>query len=172
MQLRVCFLGPVRSVKIALASVIFSKLQIGSSNLPYQGVHLDAVHLVQLLKRILDLALVCLDVADEDERVVLLDLLHGALRVERMRDDLVCIEPRRVRDRLTRVLRRARELQCLGPVEGGREPHLADLLGMYLFQPLELVVEELQLEDIRLVRWPSPLLRLSSVDYWAFRLYI
>jgi hypothetical protein len=49
--------------------------------IPDEGVDLYTVHIVQGLESLLDLPLVCLDIADEDERVVLLDLLHGALRV-------------------------------------------------------------------------------------------
>lgn len=94
---------------------------------PDQGVDLDGVDVIKLLESHLDLGLVGLDIDDEDEGVLLLDLLEGALGVERVHDDLVLIEARGVGDRLARVLGRARQDEGLGPVEGGR---LADLGGL------------------------------------------
>lgn len=75
-----------------------------TSHIPDQCVDLDGVNVVQLLESLLDLALVGLDVDDENQRVVLLDLLHRTLRVQRVQDDLVCVETRLVRDRLAGVL--------------------------------------------------------------------
>lgn len=69
-----------------------------------EGVDLDGGHVVLLLQRRGDLALVGFDVDDEDERVVLLDLLHGRLGVERVDEDLAGIEARLVRNRLAGVL--------------------------------------------------------------------
>ncbi len=66
--------------------------------LPDEGVDLDDVDLVELLKRLLDLGLVRLDVNQEYQGVVLLDLLHRALRVEGVDDDLVLVEAGRVGD--------------------------------------------------------------------------
>ncbi len=63
---------------------------------------------------------------------MLLDLLHGALRVQRVQDDLVLVERRRRRHRLAQVLGPARQAQRLGPVEGGRQAHLAHLAAMDL----------------------------------------
>jgi hypothetical protein len=63
---------------------------------------------------------------------VLLNLLHGALGVERVHDDLVLIETGSMGDRLARVLGGTRELEGLGPVEGGRGPDLVVLVGMNL----------------------------------------
>merc|ERR1711964_581612 len=57
-----------------------------------KGVDLDGVNIVELLQSLLDLTLVGTDIDDEDESVVLLNLLHGALGVERVDDDLVLIE--------------------------------------------------------------------------------
>ena len=74
------------------------------------------------------MSLVGLDVDDEDECVVLLDLLHGALGVERVDDDLVLIEAGDVRYGLSLVLGCAGELEGLGAVEGRRETDLADLV--------------------------------------------
>ena len=102
------------------------------SNLPDQGVDLDDIDLVERLERLLDLGLVRLDVDQEDQGVVLLDLLHRALGVERVDDDLVLVQAGRVRDGLAQVLGRARELQGLGAVERGRGPDLALLVGVVL----------------------------------------
>ena len=53
--------------------------------------HLRDVDIVQLLDSGLDLVLVGLDVADEDEGVVVLDLLHGGLGGQGVLDDVVGI---------------------------------------------------------------------------------
>ena len=102
------------------------------SNLPDQGVDLDDIDLVERLERLLDLGLVRLDVDQEDQGVVLLDLLHRALGVERVDDDLVLVQAGRMRDRLAQVLGSARELQGLRTVESGRGPDLALLVGVIL----------------------------------------
>ena len=96
--------------------------------LPDQGVDLDGVNVVELLEGLLDLALVGLGVDDENEGVVLLNLLHGALGVERVDDDLGGIEAGLVGDALARILGRARQLERLGLVEGGAKANLADLV--------------------------------------------
>ena len=64
--------------------------------LPDEGVDLGDVDVVQLLDRGLDLVLVRLDVADEDERVVVLDLLHRRLGRQGVLDDVVRVHPARV----------------------------------------------------------------------------
>jgi len=102
------------------------------SVLPDQGVDLDGVNVIELLKGQLDLGLVGLDIDDEDEGVLLLDLLQGTLGVERVDDDLVLIEAGLVRDRLARVLGSPRQLEGLGAVEGGRVADLGLLVGMDL----------------------------------------
>ena len=71
---------------------------------PDQSVDLDGVDVVLLLQGVLDLALVCLCVDNEDEGVVLLNLLHGALGVERVDEDLAGIETGLARDRAAGVL--------------------------------------------------------------------
>ena len=101
-------------------------------SIPDQGVDLDNVDLVELLESLLDLGLVRLDVDQEDQGVVLLNLLHRTLGVERVDDDLVLVQTGGVRDRLAQVLGRARELQGLGAVEAGRGPDLALLVGVIL----------------------------------------
>jgi len=95
-----------------------------------EGVDLDTVNVVELLEGKLDLGLVALDVDNEDESVVLLHLLHRALGVERVDDDLVLIEARLVRDGSARVLGGSRGDQGLGAVEGGAEASLDLLVGV------------------------------------------
>jgi hypothetical protein len=100
--------------------------------IPDEGVDLDGIDVVELLQRLLDLSLVGLDIDDEDEGVVLLNLLHGALGVERVNDDLVLIETRLRRNGLSEILWVAGELEGLRLVEGRRGADLADLLGVNL----------------------------------------
>jgi hypothetical protein len=95
-----------------------------------QGVDLEAVDVVKLLEGKLDLSLVGLDINDEDEGVVLLHLLHGALSVERVDDNLVLIEARLVGNRSTRVLGSTAGDQGLGAVEGGAVASLDLLVGV------------------------------------------
>lgn len=99
---------------------------------PDEGVDLDGVNVVELLQGLLDLSLIGQSVDDEDESVVLLDLLHGALSVERVDDDLVGIESGLRDDRSAGVLWLTGELEGLGLVEGRRETDLADLVGVNL----------------------------------------
>ncbi len=122
-------LGAVRAVS-GLATGARRGLRLG--NLPDQGVDLDGVDVIELLQGLLDLGLVGLDIDDEDEGVLLLDLLQGTLGVERVDDDLVLIEAGLVRDRLARVLGRARQDEGLGAVEGGRSADLGLLLRVHL----------------------------------------
>jgi hypothetical protein len=70
---------------------------------PYQRINLHTLHIIQRLNRLLDLALIRLDIHDEHECVVLFDLLHRTLGVERVHDDLVVVEARCVRDGFTWV---------------------------------------------------------------------
>ncbi len=59
--------------------------------MPDKGVDLNGVDIVELLQRLLDLSLVCLDINNENQGVILLNLLHGTLGVQRVDDDLVLI---------------------------------------------------------------------------------
>lgn len=88
-------------------------------SVPNEGVDLNSVNAIELLQSLLDLSLVGLDIDDENQSVVLLDLLHGALSVERVDDDPVLIETGLVRNRLSWVLSGTGELESLGSVEGG-----------------------------------------------------
>jgi hypothetical protein len=76
--------------------------------------------------------LIGLDVHNKDKSVVFLDLLHGALCIERMDDDLVLVQSRNMRNRLPQVLRRSRNLQGLWAVEAGCVPDLGLLERMRL----------------------------------------
>jgi len=97
-----------------------------------QGVDLDAVNVVLLLEGGGDLALVGLDVDNEDEGVVLLNLLHRRLGVERVDEDGRRIHARSVGTRLAGVLGRARQLKGLGTVEAGAGPDGALLVRVRL----------------------------------------
>lgn len=114
-----------------LAFILLLKFRVHEF-IPDQSVDLDGVDVVELLQGVLDLGLVCLDVDDEDEGVVLLDLLHGALSVERVDDDLVLIETGLVVDGLAGVLGVASQRQGLGLTEGRRGPDLELLVGVNL----------------------------------------
>lgn len=78
------------------------------------------------------MSLVGQSVDDKDESIVLLDLLHGTLSVERVDDDFVGIKGGLRDDRLAGVLGLSRELEGLGLVEGRREADLAYLVGVDL----------------------------------------
>jgi len=95
-----------------------------------ESVDLEAVDVVEGLEGLLDLPLVCLDVAHENQGVVLLNLLHGALGIERVDDDLVGVEAGLVVDRLARVLGSTGEREGLRSVEAGVQPDLGGLLAV------------------------------------------
>ena len=59
---------------------------------PNQSVDLLAVNLIEGLDGVLDVLLGCLEVNDEDEGVVVLNLLHGALSREGELEDGVAIK--------------------------------------------------------------------------------
>lgn len=100
--------------------------------IPDQGVDLDGVNVVELLQGSLDLGLVGLDVDDEDQSVVLLNFLHGALGVERVDNDLVLVQTGLVVNGLARVLGVAGQSEGLGAAERGRGPDLGLLVGVHL----------------------------------------
>lgn len=117
---------------LELVSMRTHRVLVSHERLPDEGVDLDGVNVVELLEGKLDLGLVGLDIDDEDQGVLLLNLLQGTLGVERVDDDLVLVEAGSMGDRLARVLGRARELEGLGEVEGGRGADLGLLLGVDL----------------------------------------
>lgn len=102
-------------------------------NIPDQGVDLDGVNVVELLESLLDLPLVRLDIHNKDQSVVLLNLLHRTLGVERVNDDLAGIEARLAWDRSARVFGRTREREGLRLVEGGALANFGDLVRVDLF---------------------------------------
>ena len=101
-------------------------------DIPDKGVDLDRVNIIELLQRLLDLSLVCLDIDDENQGVVLLNLLHGTLGVERVDDDLVLIEARLMRNGLSWIFGSTGELESLGSVESCRKTDFADLVRVRL----------------------------------------
>ena len=98
------------------------------TNSPNQRINLHRLHIIQLLQRRLDLPLIRLDIDHKHKRIILLDLLHRALRVQRVDDDLMGVETRLMRDRLARVFGGARERERLRPVEGGARAYFAHFL--------------------------------------------
>lgn len=98
-------------------------LAVGSD----QSVDLGSRDIVELLEGGLDLTLVGGTVDDEDKSVVLLDLLHSALSVEREEDGAVSIHARGVGNALSGVSRLAGQSKGLGSTEGGVGADLADL---------------------------------------------
>lgn len=92
-----------------------------------ERVDLGGRDVVELLEGALDLALVGSTVNDEDERVVLLDLLHGRLGVEREEDRAERIHARSMRHALARETRVLGQVKRLGTTERGVGAHLAHL---------------------------------------------
>lgn len=101
-------------------------------DIPDECVDFDGVNVVESLEGTLDLSLVGLDVDNENEGVVLFHLLHRALSVERVHNDLVLIKARKVRNRLAGVLGRAGKLQSLRTVEAVAQADLAGLVAVGL----------------------------------------
>lgn len=115
------------------------------SNIPDQGVDLDGVDVVELLQGSLNLGLVRLDVDNEDESVVLLNLLHGALSVERVDDDLVLIKAGLVLDSLAEVLGVPGKSEGLRAAEGGRSSDLGLLVGVNLMMNNMMISDDSKL---------------------------
>ncbi len=115
--------GNVKSVLVRSKTNESLLLAIGAD----QGVDLGSRNVVKLLESTLDLALVSGTVNDEDESVVLLDLLHGRLGVERVEDGAESIHARSVGDSLAGVLGRLGKVEGLGATESGVGADLADL---------------------------------------------
>lgn len=109
----------LRAVRSTRMSASIQPQTRSSSSIPDKSVDLHTLNVVELLQRLLDLPLIRLGVHDEDQRVVLLDLLHRALRVQRVHDHLTGIEARLVRNRFSRIFGRTGESKGLGAVEAG-----------------------------------------------------
>ena len=60
-------------------------------HIPDQRIDLHAIHIIQFLQCLLDLPLVRLHIAYENQRVVLLNLLHRAFGIQRVDYHLVVI---------------------------------------------------------------------------------
>lgn len=103
------------------------------NHIPDQSVNLDSLNVIQGLQRLLNLPLVRLDIHNKYQRVVLLNLLHRRLGVERVNDDLLGIEARLMGHRLARVLGSAGQAEGLGAVEGRVQADLANLVRVDLF---------------------------------------
>jgi hypothetical protein len=99
-----------------------------SSRAPDQRVDLLGLDVVHLLHGLLDLLLVGAHVDDEDERVVVLDLLHGGLGGERVLEHLVVVELVAAGRAEARVLGHPGALEGLGAVEGDGRALLAPQL--------------------------------------------
>jgi hypothetical protein len=82
-----------------------------------QGVNLGSLNVVQLLDSVLDVPLVGLEVNDEDQGVVVLNLLHGRLGVERVTDSTELVHTGKVGNRLASVLGLAGKTEGVGAVE-------------------------------------------------------
>ena len=65
--------------------------------------HLLNIDVVEFLNGLLDLVLVGLDIDDEDERVVVLDLLHRGLGRQRVLDDRECVQLAAGRSRFAHI---------------------------------------------------------------------
>ena len=86
--------------------------------------YLGDVDVIQLLDSRFDLVLVGLNVADEDKRVVVLDLLHGRLCGQGVFDYVVSIHAVPARSGLARILGSPGRPEGLRPVELHTRPDL------------------------------------------------
>ena len=103
---------------------------------PNQRVDLGGLDLVHAADSVGDLALVSARVDNEDERVVVLNLLHGRLRSKRVLQDRIRIKRVDLRHRLARELRGAQKPEGLWPVELAAVPLLHRSLGIRASQLL------------------------------------
>ncbi|CAL5026610.1 unnamed protein product [Urochloa decumbens] len=99
---------------------------------PTQSVDLLCLNVIHLLDSSLDLLLVCLEVNNEDQSVVIFDLLHCGFSGEGVLEDLVLIKLVPSRSTDSWVLGVPSLLQGLGAVKCHRR---ADLLGLLLGRP-------------------------------------
>lgn len=112
-------IGPFQKTSVSGLILILSQ------NSPNESVDFRSLHIPELLHRVLDLTLVRLDVNKENERVVLLDLLHRGLGVQRGHNCPVLIHARHMRDALARVAGSTGEAEGLRAVEGNGVADLA-----------------------------------------------
>jgi hypothetical protein len=119
------FVGNIEGIVVWLQSHVRLLLTIRPDERVDLG-HLDAV---ELADGHLDLRLVGTLVNDEDERVVVLDLLHRGLCRQRELDDLELVQPHSLVRALARVFRGTRKSQSLRATEVNGCP---DLLRTFL----------------------------------------
>lgn len=101
---------------------------------PDQSPDLGGLNIVQLLDGVLDLPLVALQVDDEDQGVVVLDLLHSALGVQRVLDDSELVHSGQVGDGLSSILGVSSKLEGAGSVERRRGSDLSERPGLGTLQ--------------------------------------
>lgn len=122
--------GNLKSVEVGSQSNVSLLPTVRSD----KGVDLGSLDVVELLNSILDVPLVGLDVNDEDQSVVLLNLLHSRLSVERVLDSSELVHPGEVVDRLSGVLGSTGETEGAGSVEGDGSSDLSDGGGLGALQ--------------------------------------
>ena len=97
-------------------------------NVPHKRVDLDRLDIIKRLQRCLDLPFICLDIHNENQRIILLDLLHRTFRVEGMNEHFVVVQTGLMGDRFPGVFWVAGCAESLGSVECGRKSDLAVFL--------------------------------------------
>lgn len=97
---------------------------------PNEGVHLDGINAVQVLDGSLDVVLAGTDITDKDQCILVLDLAHRRLRVQRELDDGKVVQAGLLGNSLAAVLGGTAQLQRLGQVEAGARANLAGRRGM------------------------------------------
>lgn len=105
-------------------------ISVSTIHSPDQSPDLGGLNIVQLLDSVLDLPLVALQVNDEYQGVVVLDLLHGALSVQRVLNDTELVHSGQVRDGLSSILGVSSKLEGVGSVEGGGVSDLSERGGL------------------------------------------
>jgi len=140
LELQCLFFAPLNNAQLGRCNVqsIHIGRELGISLLGAvwsdESVDLDGVDIIHFLDGCLDLWLVGFDVDNEHEGVVLLNLLHCALSVERVEEDLGGIETSIILDSLARVLGRAAQLESLGAVERSRQSDLLHFVRVDAFE--------------------------------------
>ena len=124
--------GLFQSFLVSHRLLSFSSVGKEQNNIPDKRIDLYNINIIQLLQRILDLPLIGLDIDNEDERIILLNFLHGAFGVQGMHNDFVVVESRLVWNRLAWVSRVSCQPESLGSVEGGGESDFSCFVAVYL----------------------------------------
>lgn len=107
-------------------------LDVTDHDIPDESVDLDCVHIVQLLQSFLNLSLICLDIHNKDQGVVLFDLLHRTLSIERVDDHLMGIESWYMGNRFSWVFGRSRQDKGLWSVKCGGEANFSGFFAVHL----------------------------------------